>query len=110
MVKKGFIRLFYLICIIGVLNVIYSLTFYERDLREKSPEILKIRSAVDSTDIYYFGESSNVTFAPDDSTKKSISDLISLFYPSLRITNINKYATHSGIYKYWVKEITNRQP
>ena len=65
---------------------------------------------MDSTDVYYFGESSNVTFAESDSTKKSISQLISDFYPGIRITNINKYATHSGIYKHWIRAIVSRKP
>jgi hypothetical protein len=97
-------------CIAGLLNIIYTLTFYDHDLLSKSPEIIRLRSSADSTDVYYFGESSNVTFAETDSTKKSISQLISLYYPGLRLTNINKYATHGGIYKSWVREVVTRQP
>jgi hypothetical protein len=34
--------------------------------------------------------------------------MTALFYPEVRITNINKYATHCGIYKHWTKLIKSR--
>ncbi len=107
--RNAVIKILSVFCIAGLLNTVYTHTFYKHDLLEKSPEIIRLRSSADSTDIYYFGESSNVTFAETDSTKKSISELVSLHYPRLRLTNINKYATHSGIYKYWVREIISGQ-
>ena len=91
--------------ILALLNFIYTITFFPKDLAEKSKEFVDIKSTLDTTDIYYFGESSNVTFKPDDSVKNSISELTSFFYPGLRLTNINKFATHCGIYKHWAGQI-----
>lgn len=88
-----------------VFNAVYSLTLYPRDLSEKSPELVQIRNSATETDIYYFGESSNVTTAPRDSSQKSISGFMQDFFPDLRVTNINKYATHAGIYKAWLREL-----
>jgi hypothetical protein len=78
---------------------------YKSDLEEKSKEVLELKRSLPETDVYYFGESSNVTYTPEDSIKNSISELTGLFFPGLRVTNINKYATHSGIYKVWLTQM-----
>lgn len=105
MIKKIFIKLSLLIVITICLNLVYNFLFYEKDLRERSKEISEIRNKQDATDIFYFGESSNVTFKDNDSIKNSISEMINLFYPSLKLTTITKYATHAGIYKHWLNQI-----
>lgn len=105
MLKTVCIKIVLLVLILTGLNFIYTHSLYEKDLREKSVEAMEIKETQQSTDIYYFGESSNVTFAPGDSVQSSISDLTALFFPSLKLTNINKYATHGGIYKDWLKAI-----
>jgi hypothetical protein len=105
MIRKVAIRIFVLLLIITVLNIIYSATLYKRDLAEKYPESLDIRAKQPETDVFYFGESSNITYKESDSVKNSISEITNWFLPDLRIRNINKYATHGGIYKHWLKEI-----
>ncbi|MCC6370095.1 MAG: hypothetical protein IT236_03715 [Bacteroidia bacterium] len=102
MIKKIGIKLILLLLVVTGLNFIYTYTLFDADLKEKSPEAIAIKASVDSTDIYYFGESSNVTYRPDDSIKTSISELSGLFFPKLKVTNINKFATHGGIYKQWL--------
>ena len=105
MVKEGIIRLSLLAGLIALLNGLYNATLYQQDLEENSPEYVKILKTRDSTDLYYFGESSNITYAPDDSIKSSISELTQQKLGSYRITNINKYATHLGMYKEWMKHV-----
>ena len=105
MAKKILIKTIFLLLIITGLNFIYKGFFYKKDLEEKSKELLEISESQENSDIYYFGESSNVTYKPGDSTQKSISELANLFFPKLQITTITKYATHGGIYKYWMKEM-----
>lgn len=104
MLRTIVIKVLMLLLVIGGLNVIYTLTFYKKDLRERCTEVHDIRNTRKTTDVYYFGESSNVTFSPTDSIQSSISELTGSFFPSLRFTNINKYATHGGIYKHWIRE------
>jgi hypothetical protein len=105
MARKILLKCSLLLLVLVMLNWVYRLTFYEEDLREKSAEILDIRNTLHETDIYYFGESSNVTYAESDSVKESISALTARFFPGLRLTNINKYATHAGIYRSWLEAI-----
>lgn len=102
--RKIVIRIFILLVIFAGLNFLYVHTLYPRDLAEHSKEVLRIQNTSDSTDIYYFGESSNTTFVPEDSTKQSISSLCAQFYPKLRFKNINKEATHAGVYRWWLNE------
>lgn len=94
-----------LIVIIIGLNFIYNFTLYKRDLYQKCEQIIEIRNAQATTDIFYFGESSNFNARETDSIQSSISEITGLFFPSLKLTTINKPATHAGIYKYWLKEI-----
>lgn len=112
MLKKILIKIGLLIVITIGLNFIYNFTFYKKDLGEKCEQIIEIRNSQATTDIYYFGESSNFNVRETDSIKNTISEITGLFFPSLKLTTINKPATHAGIYKYWLKQInvTERKP
>jgi hypothetical protein len=105
MIKKIGIKILFLLLILTGLNFIYTVTFFEKDLDEKCKEALEIRQSQEEADLYYFGESSNVTYRPGDSIKNSISEITNFFFPFLKVVTINKYATHAGIYKYWIREI-----
>ncbi|MCE3228226.1 MAG: hypothetical protein K0S32_2777 [Bacteroidetes bacterium] len=105
MFKKIIIRIFALVIIIAGLNLIYNFTFYKKDLEEKCEQVVELRKKQPDTDIFYFAESSNFNVREDDSIKQSISEITNFFYPSLKITAINKPATHGGIYRHWLTHI-----
>ncbi len=105
MYRKILIRVLFIVLILFGLNVIYTKTLFERDLNEKCSEAVDIRTTQQSTDIYYLAESSNFNNREDDSIKSSISEITNLFYPSLKITAINKPASHAGIFKYWLTQL-----
>lgn len=109
MLKKIGLKIFFLLVLVLALNVIYHFTFFDKDLEEFAPEDLEIRNDKSMSDIYYFGESSNVTYKKEDSTQKSISELCAMFYPQLHLKNINKYATHAGVYKHWLRLILSKK-
>lgn len=93
-----------MLLVIGCLNLIYSFFLYSKDLNEYSPmasQILQHKEA----NIYYFGESSNATFAFSDSTKESISEMISHNFTNFKFATIDTGAVHAGIYKYWLNLI-----
>lgn len=102
MVKKIVIRVVLLLLIVTGLNFVYMVTFYEKDLKEHAKEYVKIGEVQRETDIFYFGESSNITYKETDSIFTSIADLSNFFFPSLKVTMINKDASHAGIYKHWL--------
>ncbi len=105
MTKKIIIKILILVIVLTGLNFIYNLTQYKHDLKDRCKEIVDIKEKQDSTDIFYFAESSNLTVRDEDSIKNSISEITGFFYPSLKITSIDKPATHAGIYKVWLKSI-----
>jgi len=105
MLKTIFIKVVLLFLILVGLNLVYTFTFYKKDLADKSKEIIEIQHVQKNTDVYYFGESSNITYSSNDSTKSSISELTNLFFPSIKISAITKYGAHGGIYRHWLNEI-----
>lgn len=105
MMKYISIRVFGLGVLLVLLNYLYVLFFYQRDLREKSDKILELRESQKQADILYFAESSNVNFRENDSIKLSISELTNLFFPKLKVIAVNNVASHAGIFKYWLNEI-----
>ena len=105
MIKKIGIKIGLLLVILIGLNFVYKATLYQSDLKEKCEQALEITNNQNNTDIFYFGESSNFNVRDDDSIKNSISEITNLFFPALKITAINKPATHAGIFKDWLGQI-----
>ncbi|MDX2174173.1 MAG: hypothetical protein SFY56_13810 [Bacteroidota bacterium] len=105
MIKKISIRILGLLLVIVVLNYLYTYTLFKKDLKDKCPQALEIIQTQNSTDIYYFGESSNNTTLSTDSIKNSISEITNFFFPNLKITTIDTPAVHAFIYKRWLSQI-----
>lgn len=87
------------IVVIVLLNYIYTYSFLESDLQEHSEIINLVRQIPADADIVYVGESSNITFRNDDIDKRSISQMIAEYFPTLNVYDITKPAAHAGIYK-----------
>lgn len=102
MLVKVVIRIGLIVVILTVLNWLYTVTTYKRDLTEKCEQAIEIPANQPTTDLFYFAESSNFSYAETDSVKASISELTQQFFPSLKITAINKAATHAGIFRAWL--------
>jgi len=94
-----------LLLVLTGLNFIYTFTLYPYDIAERCEQLLQIKDQESKSDLFYFGESSNFNARETDSIKNSISEITNFFYPSLKITAINKPATHGGIFKEWLKQI-----
>ncbi|MDP1802809.1 MAG: hypothetical protein Q8L81_15720 [Bacteroidota bacterium] len=105
MFKKIVIKISTLILILIGLNFVYNFTLYKKDLYEKSEQFIEIKNEQATTDIFYFAESSNFNVRENDSIMNSISEITNFFFPSLKLTAINKPAAHAGIFKAWLKSI-----
>ena len=88
-----------------LMNLVYAKFFFEKDILNYSPLISQIREIPDSSEIIYFGESSNITFSPADLDKRSIASLINDYYPDKDIAQVGKGALHAGIYKVLLENI-----
>jgi hypothetical protein len=102
MAKKIFIRITALTLIIAILDVLYNATLFRKDLWDMCDQAVELREKQDSTNIFYLAESSNFNFRENDSTKRSIAEITSQFFPGLRLVQLNKSATHAGIYRQWI--------
>lgn len=109
MFKTIVIKLFFLLLIMTGLNFIYNITLFDKDLNEKCEQALEIRNKQSNTDIFYFAESSNFNSRETDSIQNSISEITNFFFPSLKITAINKPASHAGIFKQWLTQINVKE-
>jgi hypothetical protein len=105
MIKKIIIRVLGLVIIVAGLNLIYNFTLYRKDLFDKCEQVVEMKERQSVTDVFYFAESSNFSARENDSIKQSISEITNLFFPNLKITAVNKPATHAGIYKHWLAQI-----
>lgn len=105
MIKKIVIRFLLLLLIFSVLNFIYSATLFDDDMKKVNEQIVEMQQAQETTDVFYFAESSNASAQETDSIKLSISEITNLFFPSLKITAINKPAAHASMFKCWLKQI-----
>ena len=102
---KILLRIILLTLILFVFGFVYNKYFYENDIQKYSEVINLVRAIPDDADIVYIGESSNITFREDDLDKRSISSFISDYYPSMKVCDITKPASHSGIYKTLIANI-----
>lgn len=105
MIKKVSYKLILLVIIVTSLNFIYVNTNYKNQLKRNSPCAYQCQNLPEGTDVVYFGESSNTTYAEADSTKLTISELVKFYNPKLNLVTIDTMAVHAGIYKYWLKEM-----
>lgn len=85
------------------MEVLYRGTTYTADVKQFSPELYRLSHMSDSADILFFGESSNTSFAPNDTVQLSIAELAATQMPKWRWKSITKYASHAGIYRQWLK-------
>jgi hypothetical protein len=102
MAKKIIIRITALILVILLLDVLYNATLFRKDLWDMCDQVVDLREKQDSTNIFYMAESSNFNFREDDSTERTIAEITNQFFPDLRLVQLNKSATHAGIYREWM--------
>jgi hypothetical protein len=108
--KKIAWRLILLAGILVSCNIIYIKFFWRNDLKNEADMLLELIDIQDSSDVLYFGESSNFSYNPErDSLQDPISDFISYHYPNLNFGTLNSSAYHAGIYLPLIKQITSRK-
>jgi hypothetical protein len=104
-VYKIGIRILVLLFAIFIFSLIYETYFYEQDLIENAPEIQKIRSIPEETELLYLGESSNNTFHKDDQDQRSISAFTFDYFPDIPSHGITRLAAHGEVYYYMLRNI-----
>jgi len=83
-----------------ILNEIYRITLWEKDVRQFSRVRNRIDSAFNSGANIYLGESSNTSFNPwTDTLNESISDFLQYYLPNTPIEAITHEGYHPGLFK-----------
>ncbi|MFN8279833.1 MAG: hypothetical protein U0V49_06070 [Saprospiraceae bacterium] len=95
-----------ILILLSVMNFVYTEYFFENDLQKYSSNINLIRKVVDQhCEVVYFGESSNTTFRQDDIDRRSISEMMTDYYPDKLIGHVTMEASHAGIYYEYIRQI-----
>lgn len=110
---KNLNKIIYKTLIISILlvcmNYIYKYTFFEDDIQKYSSVLNLVRTVVnENAEIIYLGESSNITTRSDDMDKRYISEFLSEYFPSKKIGNITKEASHAGIYYQLLRNLPEK--
>lgn len=106
LIIKALFRVSIIVVSLVLMNFIYVRYFFESDLQKHSNVINQVRSVIDDeSEIVYVGESSNITSRADDFDKRAISDFVSDYFPTIKMGDITKEASHAGIYYELLEEI-----
>jgi len=91
-------------------NVLYTHTFWKDDI-SKHGDILENLWVIDpTTEIIYFGESSNF-HVPDGTAKQPrISDYLNDALPTVKVWHVDNSGLHGGIYRSLIKHIPKDMP
>ena len=89
-----------------VLNWVYSMWFFEKDLR-KHADIVELSWDVtdDTCRIIYLGESSNNHYGDEETNHRKISDFTSDYFPTVKMGDLTHSASHAQTYYYMLKHI-----
>ena len=104
--KKLLTRIVMILAMLVVLNWVYSKWFFEKDLRKHS-DIVELSWQVvdDSCRIIYLGESSNNNSGKEETNRRKISDFTSDYFPTVKMGDLTKEASHAQTYYYMLKHI-----
>ena len=104
--KKLLIRIGMVLVMLVVLNWVYAKWFFEKDLRKHS-DIVELSWQVvdDSCRIIYLGESSNNNYGEEETNHRKISDLTTDYFPTVKMGDLTKSASHAQTYYYMLKHI-----
>lgn len=100
-----------LAAVLVVLDVVYRLTLYPRDLEENCTLMQRSMIPVsEEADVVYLGESSNHAVADDELDQRFISDMLQDLLPDHRVGNLDKDACHAGVYYDIMRNIPAESP
>ena len=99
-------RIGMILVMLVVLNWVYATWFFEKDLRKHS-DIVELSWDVtdDSCRIIYLGESSNNHYGDEETNHRKISDFTADYFPTVKMGDLTKSASHAQTYLYMLKHI-----
>ncbi len=99
LLKKISLRLLFVLLLGIGANEVYTRFFWQEILRSEAPVLTGLLRAADSSEVIYFGESSNTSSNPfRDTLTQSICEFTSLHFPDRRFYQCSHPAYHTGMY------------
>lgn len=84
---------------------LYNKVFWIPELKDQGPMLYNLIEYQNHNDVLYFGESSNYWVAPEDTDKRTISDMINDSLFGARLSGIQVPAYHAGMFLPVIKHI-----
>ncbi len=84
---------------------VYKRIYWIPELKDQGPMLYNLSEYQWHNDLLYFGESSNYWVAPEDSDKRTISDMINDSIPGMRLSGLQVPAYHAGMFLPVIKRI-----
>ena len=87
-IKKILLKLLMLVLLLGVLDIVYYFTLYQKDIDENCSLMELSQRATEGVDIVYLGESSNFSCAKTDTDRRYICMMIEGLLPGHHVGNL----------------------
>lgn len=108
--KKILIRLSVLVLILVLTELIYTKTYWIKDVHKHADLLDSIAKYEYNTDVLYLSSSSNYFHPHDDTSNTTISKYLNQFFPNLKINAIQKGYMHSGVFYSVLENIPEDAP
>ena len=104
--KKLLIRIVMVLVMLLLLNWVYSKWFFEKDLHKHSDIVeMSWQMVDDSCRIIYLAASSNNHYGDEEHNRRKISDFTSDYFPTVKMGDLTKEASHAQTHYYLLKHI-----
>lgn len=98
-------RVLVMMLTVWVSAVVYKKVFWIPELKDQGPMLFNLIEFQNHNDVLYFGESSNYWVAPEDTDKRTISDMINDSLQGFRLSGIQVPAYHAGMFLPVIRHI-----
>ncbi len=98
-------RILFILLTIALSSFVYRKIYWEPELKDQGPMLFNLHEFQWHNDVLYFGESSNYWVAPEDTDKRTISDMINDSISGMRLSGIQVPAYHAAMFAEVINNI-----
>lgn len=106
--KNWIFKILALIMTVFISGIVYEKIYWEPELKDQGHMLFNLREFQWHNDLLYIGESSNYWIAPEDTDKRTISDMINDSLEGMRLSGMQVPAYHAGMFLPIIKQIDEK--